>query len=596
MNNDLSKLVEAVRATHADIAPTYAEYVQLAFAIATDCGEAGRSDFISLCEPSPKFNALHANKLFSSALRTGNQNVHLGTAFHLAKLAGVEIGFKFQGFTKPFSSHTRVSTYNTADTVDQAHETSDRETEANDAPLHIGSEPYTSLPRLVPGYPWPSLLRDILGFADNAEQRDILLLTALTALGATLGKTVRCLYGMHWIYPCIQLFVIAPPASGKGIMAWLRKFIEPIHREIRQQVDLAMKQYRQDLAAYHALGKEKAKMEMPQMPKNSMFIISGNNTGTGILQNIIDSDGTGIIFETEADTITTAIGGDYGHWSDTLRNAFDHAGLSFNRRTDNEYRECDSTFLSMVLSGTPGQVAPLIPSGENGLFSREVFYYKSQIREWIDQFSVDEVDAEKEFHRMGYEWKATIDQLKCRGTITLRLDEQQQAAFNDSFVRLFLRARQSNGQEMNSSVVRLAINLVRFMEVVAMLRALEQPELLQPAQGINSDNLKDKIIGGWELHITDDDFAALLTMAEPLYLHATHILSFLPTGEITSRGLSEKDSLLSSMPDEFTTVQWMETAEHANIPKNTAKTWLRRLCDSGALLHGEHKGIYLKPI
>ena len=52
MNNDLSKLVEAVRAAHADIAPTYAEYVQLAFAIATDCGEAGRSDFISLCEPS----------------------------------------------------------------------------------------------------------------------------------------------------------------------------------------------------------------------------------------------------------------------------------------------------------------------------------------------------------------------------------------------------------------------------------------------------------------------------------------------------------------------------------------------------------------
>ena len=106
MNNDLSKLVEAVRAAHADIAPTYAEYVQMAFAIATDCGEAGRSDFISLCEPSSKFNALHANKLFSSALRTGNQNVHLGTAFHLAKLAGVEIGFKFQGFTNPFSSHT----------------------------------------------------------------------------------------------------------------------------------------------------------------------------------------------------------------------------------------------------------------------------------------------------------------------------------------------------------------------------------------------------------------------------------------------------------------------------------------------------------
>ena len=104
----LRLLTEAVETAGADIAPTYAEYVQLAFAIATDCGEAGRSDFISLCEPSSKFNALHANKLFSSALRTGNQNVHLGTAFHLAKLAGVEIGFKFQGFMNPLSSHTRT--------------------------------------------------------------------------------------------------------------------------------------------------------------------------------------------------------------------------------------------------------------------------------------------------------------------------------------------------------------------------------------------------------------------------------------------------------------------------------------------------------
>ena len=54
MNNDLSKLVEAVRTAHADIAPTYAEYVQLAFAIATDCGEAGREFFHRLCRISAK--------------------------------------------------------------------------------------------------------------------------------------------------------------------------------------------------------------------------------------------------------------------------------------------------------------------------------------------------------------------------------------------------------------------------------------------------------------------------------------------------------------------------------------------------------------
>ena len=40
----LRRLTEAVETAGADIAPTYAEYVQLAFAIATDCGEAGREN------------------------------------------------------------------------------------------------------------------------------------------------------------------------------------------------------------------------------------------------------------------------------------------------------------------------------------------------------------------------------------------------------------------------------------------------------------------------------------------------------------------------------------------------------------------------
>lgn len=43
--SSLHLLTEAVRNAGADIAPSYQEYIQLAFAIATDCGEAGRQDF-----------------------------------------------------------------------------------------------------------------------------------------------------------------------------------------------------------------------------------------------------------------------------------------------------------------------------------------------------------------------------------------------------------------------------------------------------------------------------------------------------------------------------------------------------------------------
>lgn len=84
-------LTEAVRDAGADIAPTYQEYIQLAFAIATDCGEVGRQDFLTLCSLSPKYDRRAADKLFSNALRNGRNNVHLGTAFHLAELCGVKL-------------------------------------------------------------------------------------------------------------------------------------------------------------------------------------------------------------------------------------------------------------------------------------------------------------------------------------------------------------------------------------------------------------------------------------------------------------------------------------------------------------------------
>ncbi|MGG6548036.1 UNVERIFIED_CONTAM: YfjI family protein, partial [Prevotella sp. 15_C9] len=89
-----------------------------------------------------------------------------------------------------------------------------------------------------------------------------------------------------------------------------------------------------------------------------------------------------------ADTISTAIGSEYGHWSDTMRKAFDHDRISYNRRTDREYREVKKMFLAVLLSGTPAQVKPLIPTTENGLFSRELFYYMYGIHHWQDQFDL----------------------------------------------------------------------------------------------------------------------------------------------------------------------------------------------------------------
>ena len=598
--SSLHLLTEAVRNAGADIAPSYQEYIQLAFAIATDCGEAGRQDFLALCSLSSKYDHRAAEQLFSNALKTGHNDVHIGTAFHLAELCGVKIEYENPGTVgtvgtevrPPSGTHTRTRVKEV-----YSQEKNDFSCEEETS---SGSAPLSPLPTFDKNIRWPYPLERIMSCATSDAQSDVLLLGALNVLGATMGPHVRCAYGGKMVSPCMQTFTSANSASGKGVLSLVRLLVEPFHDEIRKQVAERMVCYQRDKAKYDALGKERAKAEIPTLPPNKMFLISGNNTGTGILQNLMDSDGIGLICESEADTISSAIGSDYGHWSDTLRKAFDHDRISYNRRTDREYREVKKVFLAVLLSGTPAQVKPLIPTTENGLFSRELFYYMHGIHHWQDQFDLNDNNLEETFNTLGMEWKEKLKTIVMGGTFTLRLTDGQKKDFNQLFSNLFTRSELSNGSEMSSSVARLAINICRIMEVVAMLRALEQGEItrspnVSPDPGTNPDNLKDHIITLWDLSITSDDFHAVLSLAESLYSHAIHILSFLPATQVTSRGNADRDALVQCMGERFTRAEFIHRAEKMGIKPETASTWLKRLQKHGLVESTDRNGTYRKP-
>ena len=598
----LRRLTEAVETAGADIAPTYAEYVQLAFAIATDCGEAGREFFHRLCRVSAKYQREHAERIFSNALTTRHGEVHLGTAFHLAEMANVRL-------CNTEVMNNRKNTENTENTASKvlthAHVYNKVENDEPDESEELlnGSDPNQPLPTF-PEADWPKILLLIMSYATSPTQRDVMLLGALTAIGASMERYVRCPYAGKLQSPCLQSFIVAPSASGKGILSHIRLLVEPIHDEIRQQVAEEVKAYKKEKAAYDVMGKERSKVEAPQIPKNRMFLISGNNTGTGILQNIMDANGTGLICETEADTISAAIGSEYGHWSDTLRKAFDHDRLSYNRRTDQEYREVKKSYLSVLLSGTPAQVKPLIPSTENGLFSRQLFYYMHGIWAWINQFESGEADLEAIFTDIGLEWKKQLDLMKAHGIHTLRLTDEQKQEFNALFSDLFFRSGLANDNEMSSSIARLAVNTCRIMAEVAMIRALEcaQPyqfknssiHLLTPDKEITTDNIKDGIITRWDVTITAEDFKAVLELVTPLYRHATHILSFLPSTEVKHRANADRDALFEAMGNKFTRAQLSEQATVMKIKPNTAFGWLNRLIKKGLFTNADDKGIYTR--
>lgn len=596
----LEQLVTAIEQAGANLAPTYQEYMPLAFAVANSCGEQGRSLFHRICRMSEKYRQEDADKLYDHALQDGRSGNSLGTVFHLAERAGVRLDKKLanlhagQGFFTP--THTCAC-----------------EAEPENGQTPTGGQPEPIVLPCFPDYRWPAFLQQTIDCGESPAQRDILLLGAITVFGATVNKLMSIIYSRKSNYPCLQTFIIALPASGKGVLTWVRRLAEPVHDSLMEVYHAKMKVYQQEKAQWDLLGKKKADTPEPEPPCMKMFLIAGDNSGAGMLENLIDADGAGLICETEADTVSTAIGTDYGHWSDTLRKSFDHERLAFNRRTNHEYRECKKSYLSVLLSGTPAQVKPLIPSAENGLFSRQVFYYMPPINEWTDQFDLSDTDYDYRFTAWGNRWKQLLDSITAAVSgIHLKLSEEQRREFNTHLSQVFSRAGVAHGEQMKSTVARIAVNICRIMSIIALLRSLDAllmsdavqdtgisdtPEKpahdivrklmscpgLTPSPHTPQENVADGIISQFDLTVSTPDFHAVLALVEPLYRHSCHILSFLPTTE-TVQQAAPQEAFLDLLPLSFTRSQAIKEAARCRMSVGTLDSLLKRMTDRGQLI------------
>ena len=60
------------------------------------------------------------------------------------------------------------------------------------------------------------------------------------------------------MYPCLQTFIVAPPASGKGALTWVRRLAEPIHEEMMARYKDSLKNYREEKNRWDSLGKKRS--------------------------------------------------------------------------------------------------------------------------------------------------------------------------------------------------------------------------------------------------------------------------------------------------------------------------------------------------
>ena len=251
----------------------------------------------------------------------------------------------------------------------------DSESVLTKTPL-ISEHVYTCLPEI--------LKRGSEAFDDH-RQRDTFLISSLSVIASVLDN-VSGLYFNEKFSPVLYSFITAPAASGKSAMKYAAKLIEPIHKIIREESEQAFKEYRMEKRAYDRKCRD-SKVdpgEPPTEPQYRVHIIPGNASSASVISHLEANNGTGLIVETEADSLSKSFASEWGDFSDMLRKGFQHEAIRSSRKTNGEYKEVERPCFSICLTGTPAQVLKLVQSAENGMFSRIMFYAFSSPNIWID--------------------------------------------------------------------------------------------------------------------------------------------------------------------------------------------------------------------
>jgi len=331
------------------------------------------------------------------------------------------------------------------------------------------------------------------------------------------------------------------------------------------------------MATYNMNKGKDENLEKPGKPPERMLFIPANNSVTGVYQLISDNDGRGLIFETEGDTLAQAFKSDYGNYSDGFRKAFHHETISYYRRTDREYVDIERPCLSTVLSGTPKQVATIIPNAENGLFSRCLFYDMTIKPTWKDVFSSNNsVGLDDYYSQLGNEFLGLYKTLKNNPEIEVRLTIPQQQQFNTFFESLQTKYINLQPEEYIATIRRLGLIAFRLMMLFSAFRIMEDGDVNQVKE------------------CEDFDFQNALTIISILVKHSSKVFNDLPIEQKATKRLNRKERFLESLPTKFGRQDYLDLATKHGIPHKTAEGYITKFVEAG-LIHREAHNNYSNP-
>jgi hypothetical protein len=542
--NDIESYISALEQSGIDITDTYDKWRDIGFAISEEYGEAGRDYYHRISKNYSGYDHKECDEQYNKCLQAKGHGIRIGTLYHHLHQVGI----------KPQQQQQVVEVLQQSEEVKQPLPT-------------IPTTVYNNI---------PTFLQQVIQPSSSNEERDILLLGALTAFSACFPKLFG-VYDQSKVFSNLYLYVTAPASAGKGRLNQIKNLVNPVHKQQREQSKILKQQHQVEMATYNMNKGKSETMEKPNKPPERMLFIPANNSVTGVYQLISDNEGRGLIFETEGDTLAQAFKSDYGNYSDGFRKAFHHETISYYRRTDREYVDIERPCLSTVLSGTPKQIQALVPSAENGLFSRFMFYYMNIKPTWKNVFQTGTANGLDEYYdQLGKEFFELYKTLKNNRPIEVRLTTEQQQKFNVFFEKLQTKYLNLQPDDYIATVRRLGLVSFRIMMLFSVFRIMEDGDVNQVR------------------HCEDIDFENTLEIISVLVKHSSKVFNDLPIEQKQVKRANRKERFLESLPYQFSRQDYLNIADKNKIPHKTAEGYITKFVGAG-LIHREAQNNYTNP-
>ena len=416
----------------------------------------------------------------------------------------------------------------------------------------------------------PELMKSVLSLAHTPAEKDMLLMSALTACSGVLPNLYfKYGIGAKRYYPNLQLFIVGSAACGKGIANLALELVKPIHEA-------------------------------------NPLIIPGDATYPAFYQTLAKQKGRGYIHESEGSVITDIWRSSTVNYNTALRKAAEHETIS--RARCKEASVIENPQLSMVLTGTFSQYHALVPSIENGYFSRLLTLIVDEHQAFNSQYvqpsensgDVIKAAAEQLYHlyekllfSKPREFCLTPDQ-------RTRLGHHLETAY-PTLIRML-------GEDFHSVVLRMAVHIERIALILSALRscsprysAEQEPSSISSViivpSAKNWDSDTSSLSGAWDVRpenlvCSDLDYATAELIGNKLILHMAQAYQLIKgTEKIEApkvKPLDQKAILLSLLPAEFGHAILVKEAATQGIPARTAERWNEGWQQTGIVFRLKH--------